>query len=153
MRIADLFGSGEPVFSFEFFPPKTDRGFASLFRTIAELKRLDPAFVSVTWGAGGSTRRKTVELVTRIQREIGICAMAHLSCVGSSRQDISDTLDGLVRTLRGRDGPLLGPCGQLRFGDRHWGIALRATQRSCSGGTVSCFIRPVLGESTGISRG
>ncbi len=97
MRIADLFGSGEPVFSFEFFPPKTDRGFASLFRTIAELKRLDPAFVSVTWGAGGSTRRKTVELVTRIQRELGICAMAHLSCVGSSRQDISDTLDGLER--------------------------------------------------------
>ena len=97
MRIADLFRSGEPVFSFEFFPPKTDRGFASLFRTIAELKRLDPAFVSVTWGAGGSTRRKTVELVTRIQRESGITAMAHLSCVGSSREEIAATLETLER--------------------------------------------------------
>ena len=97
MRIVELFGKGEPVVSFEFFPPKTEKGFGSLFRTSAELKRLNPAFVSVTWGAGGSTRRRTVELVIRIQREIGLTAMAHLSCVGSSRREIGETLDSLER--------------------------------------------------------
>ena len=95
MRIVELVGKNRPVISFEFFPPKTERGFAPLFRTIAELKRLDPSFVSVTWGAGGSTRRRTIELVIRIQNEIGITAMAHLSCVGSSREEIHAALDQL----------------------------------------------------------
>jgi methylenetetrahydrofolate reductase (NADPH) len=95
MKIARLFQRGRPVFSFEFFPPRTDAGYTSLFRTIAELKELTPGFVSVTWGAGGSTRRKTVELVERIQNEIGLTAMAHLTCVGSSRDDLSETLDRL----------------------------------------------------------
>ena len=53
MRIADRYGQGRPVFSFEFFPPKTDAGFRSLYRTIEELQPLNPGFVSVTWGAGG----------------------------------------------------------------------------------------------------
>ena len=97
MRICDKFGQDRPVFSFEFFPPKTDRGFADLYRTISDLKRLDPAFVSVTWGAGGSTRRKTVELVAQIQNDLGITAMAHLSCVGSDREQLGDTLDRLAR--------------------------------------------------------
>ena len=66
MRITERYGQGRPVFSFEFFPPKTDRGFTSLFRTVADLKRLDPDFVSVTWGAGGSTRQKTVELIKTV---------------------------------------------------------------------------------------
>ncbi len=92
MRIARMFGSGPPVISFEFFPPKTEPGFESLFRTITELKELAPSFVSVTWGAGGSTRRKTVELVARIQHEIGLTAMAHLSCVGSTRAELETTL-------------------------------------------------------------
>ncbi len=95
MRIGDLYGRGRPVFSFEFFPPKTDKGYASLTRTISELKLLDPDFVSVTWGAGGSTRRKTVELVVQIQREIGLTAMAHLSCVGSTPEQLAQTLDRL----------------------------------------------------------
>ena len=60
MRIADLYARGGPVFSFEFFPPKTDEGYQGLYAAIGELKRLGPGFVSVTWGAGGSTRRKTV---------------------------------------------------------------------------------------------
>ncbi len=84
------------MISFEFFPPKTDRGYRSLFETIAELKRLDPAFVSVTWGAGGSTRRKTVELVIQIQQQASITAMAHMTCVGSSREQIGATLDRLA---------------------------------------------------------
>jgi methylenetetrahydrofolate reductase (NADPH) len=94
-RICDAFGRGQPVFSFEFFPPKTEAGFAGLYETIADLKRLEPGFVSVTWGAGGSTRRKTVELVIQIQNELGITAMAHLSCVGSSRAQLARTLDQL----------------------------------------------------------
>jgi len=96
MRIAEGFGRARPVVSFEFFPPKTESGFRALYRTIGELKRLDPGFVSVTWGAGGSTRRQTVELVARIQREIGITAMAHLTCVGSSPEELGEILDRLA---------------------------------------------------------
>jgi methylenetetrahydrofolate reductase (NADPH) len=96
MRIAQRFARGHPVFSFEFFPPKTEAGFDTLFETIRDLKPLDPDFVSVTWGAGGSTRRKTVELVIQIQREIGLTAMAHLSCVGSSPEELASTLDHLA---------------------------------------------------------
>ena len=97
MRIADRFGGERPVFSFEFFPPKTDKGFASLYRTIRDLKLLDPDFVSVTWGAGGTTRRMTVEIVIQVQREIGLTAMAHLSCIGSGAEELAGTLDALQR--------------------------------------------------------
>src|SRR5262245_21961805 len=96
MRISDRFATGRPVFSFEFFPPKTEAGFDSLFATIRELKPLEPDFVSVTWGAGGSTRRKTVELVVEIEREVGLTAMAHLSCVGSTPGELAATLDTLA---------------------------------------------------------
>jgi methylenetetrahydrofolate reductase (NADPH) len=96
MRISERFATGRPVFSFEFFPPKTEPGFEVLFRTIRDLKPLDPDFVSVTWGAGGSTRRKTVELVIQIQQEAGLTAMAHLSCIGSSREQLAATLDRLA---------------------------------------------------------
>jgi methylenetetrahydrofolate reductase (NADPH) len=126
MRIVELFGRDEPVFSFEFFPPRTDKGFDALFRTIAELKQLDPSFVSVTWGAGGSTRRKTVEIVIRIQRELGITAMCHLTCVGATRDEIAEILDQLaaagienVLPLRGdppRDQPSFVP---VEGGFRH----------------------------------
>jgi methylenetetrahydrofolate reductase (NADPH) len=97
MRNADYYRSGRPVFSFEFSPPKTDAGFAALYRTVEELKLLNPDFVSVTWGAGGSTRRKTVEIVIQIQREIGITAMAHLTCIGSTPDQLAETLDRLER--------------------------------------------------------
>lgn len=126
MRISDMFGTGRPVVSFEFFPPKTQKGFDALFRTIAELKQLDPSFVSVTWGAGGSTRRKTAEIVIRIQRELGITAMCHLTCVGYTRAQIAEVLDGLaaagienVLPLRGdppRDQPSFVPVeGGFRY--------------------------------------
>lgn len=117
MRLEELFGRGRPVISFEFFPPKTDRGFDRLFHTIAELKRLDPSFVSVTWGAGGSTRRKTVELVTRIQRDAGLTAMAHLTCVGSTEPEIAEVLEQLEREGIENVLPLRGdpPRGQTHF--------------------------------------
>jgi methylenetetrahydrofolate reductase (NADPH) len=97
MRIRDLFGNpNRHVFSFEFFPPKSEAGVATLERTIRELGELAPSFVSVTYGAGGSTRERTVEIVSRIQREAGLCAMAHLTCVGAGRQEIAAVLDRLV---------------------------------------------------------
>jgi len=96
MRISDVYRRRRRVFSFEFFPPKTDAGFRSLFRTIEKLKIRGPDFVSVTWGAGGSTRRKTVELVIQIQRELGITAVAHLSCINSTPEQLAEALDELV---------------------------------------------------------
>ena len=97
MKIRDLFGKPDRrVFSFEFFPPKTDAGLATLERTIRELGELSPSFVSVTYGAGGSTRERTVEIVSRIQREVGICAMAHLTCVGAGREEIAAVLGRLI---------------------------------------------------------
>jgi methylenetetrahydrofolate reductase (NADPH) len=96
MKIRDLFKSGRRLFSFEFFPPKSEAGAATLERTVRELSDLQPAFVSVTYGAGGSTRDRTVELVTRIQRDDGICAMAHLTCVGASRDEIGAVIDRLI---------------------------------------------------------
>ncbi|MCH2187104.1 methylenetetrahydrofolate reductase [NAD(P)H] [Myxococcota bacterium] len=95
MTVPGLYTHQKPVMSFEFFPPKTDAGFRALFRTIEDLKQLDPGFVSVTMGAGGSTRTKTVDLVLRIQQELGITAMAHLPCLGFSAEDIGDILDRL----------------------------------------------------------
>ncbi len=98
MRITQLFEtSTRPVFSFEFFPPKNDEGRRALESVVAELARLEPGFVSVTYGAGGSTRDRTIELVRHIKREIGLEAMAHLTCVGSSRAELTHVLDRLER--------------------------------------------------------
>ena len=83
---------GEPVFSFEFFPPRNDAGVASLFDTLRALRPLAPSFVSVTWGAGGSSRGRTLEMVTRIKRETEIEAMAHLTCVGASKKELEEQL-------------------------------------------------------------
>jgi methylenetetrahydrofolate reductase (NADPH) len=117
MKIRDLFGTRRAVVSFEFFPPKTPEGEIALFRTIERLRPLDPGFVSVTYGAGGSTRAKTVELVTRIKHEIGIEAMAHLTCVGHSRSELAEILDrlranGIENVLPLRGDP---PAGETTF--------------------------------------
>ena len=96
MQIRDLLGAGRPSFSFEFFPPKNDEAAAQLERTIAELSELAPTFVSVTYGAGGTTREKTIDIVSRIKRETGLEAMAHLTCVGSTRQELSEVLERLA---------------------------------------------------------
>ena len=90
-RITELLARGR-TFSFEFFPPKTDAAQLSLGRTIAELETLHPSFVSVTYGAGGSTRERTRDLVTWMRRETSISPMAHLTCVGHTRSDIEEIL-------------------------------------------------------------
>jgi len=115
MAIAELYDRPDPVISFEFFPPKTDAGYRSLFRSIEELKQLDPGFVSVTMGAGGSTRAKTVDLTIGITRDIGLLTMCHLPCTGFRPNDVGAILDQLdtggvrdVLALRGdppRDDP------------------------------------------------
>jgi len=96
VKISDLFASDRRLFSFEFFPPKTEAGEQALERTIRELSELAPAYVSVTYGAGGSTRAKTVELVQWIEREARLTAMAHLTCVGATQEEIGGVLDRLV---------------------------------------------------------
>lgn len=96
MKISGILKNKTPVFSFEFFPPKTTKGEEALYRAIDELRELAPDFVSVTYGAGGSTRSKTLEWVTTIKREHGVEAMAHLTCVGASRDEIGQVLGELV---------------------------------------------------------
>lgn len=95
MKISKLLNNKTPLFSFEFFPPKSPEGEINLYETIKNLRRLDPAFVSVTYGAGGSTREKTVDLVIRIKHELGIEPMAHLTCVNSSEKEINSILSRL----------------------------------------------------------
>ena len=118
MKIAEMFGrAGSPVVSFEFFPPKTDEGVESLYQTAAALRACRPAFVSVTYGAGGSTRDRTLDLVTRIKRELGIETMAHLTCVGSTRAQIREICKrlidaGIENVLALRGDP---PQGQAQF--------------------------------------
>jgi len=96
MLIRELLAAGTPSFSFEFFPPKNDEAAAQLERTISELSALRPTFVTVTYGAGGSTREKTIDIVSRIKRETGIEAMAHLTCVGSTRDELREVLNRLT---------------------------------------------------------
>src|SRR5687767_12241598 len=98
MRITDLLKKNEPAFSFEFFPPKSDEDVLQLMKTAESLKALKPVYISVTWGAGGSTRRKTIDIVCAIKSQLGIETMSHLTCVGASRQE----LDIILQEIRGR---------------------------------------------------
>jgi len=93
MRIDKLLAAPGPVFSFEFFTPKTEQGERNLYEALAELRELEPSFVSVTYGAGGSTRAKTIEIVTRIKRDFGLEAMAHFTCVSATVAELRSTLD------------------------------------------------------------
>ncbi len=117
MKIIDQLSAKTPAFSFEFFPPKDEAGVDRLFETVAHLKPYDPAYVSVTYGAGGSTRRLTVDLVQRIKREVGLEAMAHLTCVGATQGEIKSVLDqlrdgGIENVLALRGDP---PKGETSF--------------------------------------
>jgi methylenetetrahydrofolate reductase (NADPH) len=113
MRIDELLRAGHgPVFSFEFGPPRTPEAELSLWQAVEELRALDPAFVSVTWGAGGSTRGPTLDTVRRMHELHGLEAMPHLTCIGSSADDLralvrtiaADGIDNLL-TLRGDGEP------------------------------------------------
>lgn len=95
MKLRDIYARPGLTFSFEFFPPKTDKGDADLFREVEVLKTLQPGFCSVTYGAGGSTREKTVDLVNRLHREFGLEVMCHLTVVGQSQNEVRAVLEKL----------------------------------------------------------
>jgi methylenetetrahydrofolate reductase (NADPH) len=112
--IGSLLAGGDRSFSFEFFPPKDDEGEAVLWRSISELEPLRPTFVSVTYGAGGTTRDRTVAITRRIARETSMLPMAHLTCVGHTTEEIRVILDqlreaGVHNVLALRGDPLAGP--------------------------------------------
>lgn len=125
MLFFDKLQSHTPTISFEFFPPKTPEGWAKLYGTIAETARLNVDFVSVTYGAGGSTRENTVDLVASLQNNLAIHAMAHLTCLGHSQVDLSKILDRLsdkhvpaIMALRGDP-----PQGETTFRPHPYGFA------------------------------
>jgi len=114
MRIDDLLAAGEPSFSFEFFPPKTEDGERNLRDALVALSRMAPTYVSVTYGAAGSSEQKlkTIDIVQRIKQEHGLEAMAHFTCVGATVEELRATLDRMraagidnVLALRGDPPP------------------------------------------------
>ncbi len=148
MRIRELLSTGRPCFSFEFFPPKTDGGLEQLRATVRALRDLSPTFISVTYGAGGSTRDRTIELVSEIQRHYGLEVMAHLTCVGSTRDELAAVIDrlasagiGNILALRGdppkRDAAFQPVADGFRFANE-LAAFIRAQNRDiCVGG--ACY--------------
>src|SRR5438445_171243 len=142
MRIDELYASSdEPVFSFEFFPPKTDEGERNFWNALGELRALDPAFVSVTYGAGGSTKDKTLEIVSRVRDEFGIEAMAHFTCVGATVEQLREQLDamreaGLENVLALRGDP---PAGQEEWRMTPSGLIAELEARSDDPDAVADF--------------
>jgi methylenetetrahydrofolate reductase (NADPH) len=127
MRIDELLATQRPVFSVEFFPPKTPTGYELLFETVEALKPLEPDYVSVTYGAGGTTREGTVEIAERLKAD-GIEVMAHLSCVGETRDGLRALLDrftaiGIENVLALRGDP---PRGETEFKAPEDGLASAA---------------------------
>ncbi len=126
MRIDEILADrGEPVFSFEFFPPKDDDGERRLFEALEQLRPLAPSFVSVTWGAGGSTREKTLDIVARIRADHDLEAMAHFTCVGATVEELHSALRqmrdaGLENVLALRGDP---PQGESAFVPAEGGLA------------------------------
>src|SRR3978361_1730360 len=127
MRIDErLAAGGEPAFSFEFFPPRSEEGERNLSAALDELARLDPAFVSVTYGAGGTPgqRQRTIDVVANLKAEHGLEAMAHLTCVSATREELRETLDrmrdaGVENVLALRGDP---PAGQERWTQTDGGL-------------------------------
>ena len=128
MRIDEMLGSKGPVFSAEFFPPKTEEGRRTLFETIEVLSKLEASFFSVTYGAGGATREGTVEITRAIRDEFGSEAMAHLSCVGETTESLREIIDeiaaaGIENILALRGDP---PRGQTDFVQPEGGLGSAA---------------------------
>lgn len=147
VKVSDVLVRRRPAFSFEFFPPKDAAGGAALLATVEALRPLDPAFVSVTYGAGGSTRARTVDVTKSIKRDLGIEAMAHVTCAGSTADELRAVLDdvssaGIDNVLALRGDP---PRGEARFAPTRGGYdhasdligAIRAEYGFCVGG--ACY--------------
>ena len=147
MRINEILAAETPVFSFEFFPPKTEEGEHNLQTALRELGPLEPSYVSVTYGAGGSTRDRTIEIVKSLKDEHGLEAMAHLSCVGTTEEELREILDqvrdaGIDNVLALRGDP---PQGETEWrphpGGLHYSTELASLIREhydvCIG--AACF--------------
>src|SRR4051794_8791016 len=125
MRIDEILEERRPVFSFEFFPPKTDEGVENLWGAAQVLRHEEPAYVSVTYGAGGSTRDRTIEIVKRIKQELRLEAMAHFTCVGATVEELRGVLDqmrdaGIENVLALRGDP---PQGQTEWTATEGGLS------------------------------
>lgn len=95
MKIRDILAKGEPTLSFEVFPPKTEDKFESVEKAAAQIAKLKPAFMSVTYGAGGGTSKYTVDIAAHIQERYQVTPLAHLTCVSSSREKVHQVLEQL----------------------------------------------------------
>jgi methylenetetrahydrofolate reductase (NADPH) len=117
VKLRDIYARPGLTVSIEFFPPKTPKGEADLFHEVEVLKTLRPAFCSVTYGAGGNTRDKTVDLVTRLHRDAGLEVMCHLTVVGQSKQEVRSVLD----TLKANDVEnIIALAGDPPRGETDW---------------------------------
>jgi len=146
MKLSDILAhASEPLFSCEFFPPKTDKGEENLWNCIQELAVISPAYVSVTYGAGGSTQDRTRRIVERIRHETALTPVAHLTCVGSTREQLGDLLNsyqqaGIENILALRGDP---PEGMDRFEAVAGGFAYASD--------LVAFIRDRNGFSIGVA--
>ena len=128
MHIANILQQHSPHFSFEFFPPKTEEASKSLFESIKELTPLKPSYVSVTYGAGGSTRQLTHDLIVRLQKESQLTIVSHLTCVGANKDEIKEILtkytnSGIQNIMALRGDPAKG---ETRFVQTQNGFAYAA---------------------------
>lgn len=117
MHIREILEKHKISFSFEFFPPKTEKGSEALFKTISELVPLNPAYVSVTYGAGGSSRDLTHDLIVKIQNQTNLTVVSHLTCVGSTKEEIHNILsryreNNIMNIMALRGDP---PAGESKF--------------------------------------
>jgi methylenetetrahydrofolate reductase (NADPH) len=125
MRIRELFSSQRFVLSIEVFPPKTEAGDAGLYQALGRLQRFRPGFASCTYGAGGSTQGRTIEICRRIQADFGLPATSHFTCVGSTREELLDwlsraTSQGIRNIMALRGDP---PQGQTQFQTKAGGLS------------------------------
>ena len=149
MRVSQLYGRGRPIFSFEFFPPKTEKGVEALFRTLTELAPLAPDFVSVTCPLDKPRRPLTFDLVARIKRELRIEAMAHLVTVDYTRAEIDAVLKQLrdasienVLALRGDLLPGMAPDAPRDFLHADSLALLARREGFCVGGAAHPELHP-----------
>ncbi|MDR3561709.1 MAG: methylenetetrahydrofolate reductase [NAD(P)H] [Negativicutes bacterium] len=117
MKISAMFGGDKPVVSFEIFPPKPDLPLDTVFKTVEELRSLKPAYISVTYGAGGSSSSRSIEIVDKVKNHYGLETVAHLTCVGATKETIDAVLDrlqelGIENILALRGDP---PAGETAF--------------------------------------
>lgn len=126
MKISSLFGQGKTVFSFEIFPPKKTSGIETIYNTLEELKDLKPAFISVTYGAGGTMTEaghsKTCEIASIIKNKYNVTPVAHLTCVNSTKEQVEAELNALkkngienILALRGDINPDVPPCNDFKY--------------------------------------